>query len=50
MNRPTGLKFSFYKTRFLLWEVVWQTIGWEYDDYITTKDVFRQIKYIGFTK
>ena len=44
MNRPTGLVFGKYKRNFLFWIVTWQTIGWEYDDYITTKDIVVDIK------
>ena len=47
MNRPTGLRFGKYKRNFLFWVVTWQTIGWEYDDFITTKDDIIDIKFKG---
>lgn len=43
MDRPTGLVFGKYVTNFLIWEVTWQTVGWEYDDYITTKDIIVKV-------
>ena len=48
MNRPTGLEFGTHKKRFLLWELTYKTVGWEYSEYITTKDILIDIKYIGF--
>ena len=47
MNRLTGLRFGKYKRNFLFWVVTWQTIGWEYDDFITTKDDIIDIKFKG---
>ena len=43
MNRPTGLEFGYYTTTWLWFTYTCKTIGWEYDDYITTKDVLVKV-------
>lgn len=38
MNRPTGLVWGPYTRKWLCFIITYEVVGWEYDDYITTKE------------